>query len=222
MEQVAISCSRGSSWHKGQTCVSCFGRQVLYSWATWERNCQAAFNTAVSFCFSFIPHACQHLVVSVFQILAILIGVQWYLIVSVCISLMTRCEAYFHMLICHLYIIWRREGQPPAVFLPGESQGQRSLVGYSPWGCKELDRTEWLTHTDTHTHTHTHHIWWGLEFFGPFFSWPVCFFTAEFRNILCIFLATSLLSDTSFTNIFSQRCNIFVCVCVLLGYITKL
>ena len=28
------------------------------------------------------------------------------------------------------------------VFLPGESRGQRSLVGYSPWGCKELDATE--------------------------------------------------------------------------------
>ena len=32
------------------------------------------------------------------------------------------------------------------VFLPGESQGQRSLVGYSPWGCKESDMTERLTH----------------------------------------------------------------------------
>ena len=28
--------------------------------------------------------------------------------------------------------------------LPGKSQGRRSLVGYSPWGCKELDTTEWL------------------------------------------------------------------------------
>ena len=27
------------------------------------------------------------------------------------------------------------------VFLPGKSHGQRSLVGYSPWGCKELDTT---------------------------------------------------------------------------------
>ena len=26
--------------------------------------------------------------------------------------------------------------------LPGDSYGQRSLVGYSPWGCKELDTTE--------------------------------------------------------------------------------
>ena len=32
--------------------------------------------------------------------------------------------------------------QPTPVFLPGESHGQRSLAGYSPWGCKELDTTE--------------------------------------------------------------------------------
>ena len=37
----------------------------------------------------------------------------------------------------------------PPVFLPGEFQGQRSLAGYGPWGCKELDTTERLT--DTHT-----------------------------------------------------------------------
>ena len=28
------------------------------------------------------------------------------------------------------------------VFLPGESRGQRGLVGCSPWGCKEADTTE--------------------------------------------------------------------------------
>ena len=32
----------------------------------------------------------------------------------------------------------RRAWQPTPAFLPGESHGQRSLVGYSPWGCKEL------------------------------------------------------------------------------------
>ena len=31
---------------------------------------------------------------------------------------------------------WRRKWQPTPVFLPGESRGQRSLVGYSPWGHK--------------------------------------------------------------------------------------
>ena len=41
---------------------------------------------------------------------------------------------------------WRRERQPTPVFLPGEFHEQRSLVGYSPWGCKESDTTERLTH----------------------------------------------------------------------------
>ena len=31
----------------------------------------------------------------------------------------------------------RREWQPTLVFLPGKSHGQRSLVGYSPWGCRD-------------------------------------------------------------------------------------
>ena len=41
-------------------------------------------------------------------------------------------------------IPWRRKWQPNSVFLPGEFHGQRSLVGYSPWGCKESDMTERL------------------------------------------------------------------------------
>ena len=42
-------------------------------------------------------------------------------------------------------ISWRKEWQPTPVFLPGEFHGQGSLAGYSPWGHKELDMTEWLT-----------------------------------------------------------------------------
>ena len=42
-------------------------------------------------------------------------------------------------------IPWRRAWQPTLVFLPEESHGQRSLVGYSPWDCKESDTTEQLT-----------------------------------------------------------------------------
>ena len=41
-------------------------------------------------------------------------------------------------------IPWRRKWQPTPVFLPGESHGGRSLVGYSPWGRKESDTTERL------------------------------------------------------------------------------
>ena len=40
---------------------------------------------------------------------------------------------------------WRREWQPIPVFLPGEFHGQRSPVGYSPWGRKESDMTEQQT-----------------------------------------------------------------------------
>ena len=39
-------------------------------------------------------------------------------------------------------IPWRRKRQPTSVFLPGKSQGQRSLEGYSLWGHKESDTTE--------------------------------------------------------------------------------
>ena len=39
-------------------------------------------------------------------------------------------------------IPWKRAWQPTPVFLPGEFHGRRSLVGYSPWCCKESDTTE--------------------------------------------------------------------------------
>ena len=48
--------------------------------------------------------------------------------------------------LCHLWVFthgyWRRQWQPTPVLLPGKSHGQRSLVGCSPWGCKESDTTE--------------------------------------------------------------------------------
>ena len=40
------------------------------------------------------------------------------------------------------FMRWRKKWQPTPVFLPGESHGRRSLVGCSPWGCKESDTTE--------------------------------------------------------------------------------
>ena len=42
-------------------------------------------------------------------------------------------------------IPWRREWQPTPVFLSGEFHGQRSLAGYSAWGCQESDTTEQLS-----------------------------------------------------------------------------
>ena len=52
-------------------------------------------------------------------------------------------------------IPWKTERLPIPVFWSGEFHGL-----YSPWGCKELDMTEWLSLHFTHTHTRTHtHIY---------------------------------------------------------------
>ena len=63
-------------------------------------------------------------------------------------------------------IPWSRKWQPTPVFLPGKLHGQRSLVVYSPWGCKELHMTECA-----HTHTFTHiHIYGKVTFLGFWFN----------------------------------------------------
>ena len=62
---------------------------------------------------------------------------------------------------------WSRKWLSTSVFLPGKFHGQRSLVGYSPWSCKEFNVAEHThTHTHTHTYTHTHtNITWYMGLF---------------------------------------------------------
>ena len=50
-------------------------------------------------------------------------------------------------------IPWSRKWQCCPIYLPEKFHGQRNLAGYSPWGHKQSDTTEWLS---THTHKHTH------------------------------------------------------------------
>ena len=45
-------------------------------------------------------------------------------------------------LLLFTFMHWRRKWQPTPVFLPWESQGQRSLVGCRLWGCTESNTTE--------------------------------------------------------------------------------
>ena len=47
---------------------------------------------------------------------------------------------------------WKRVWQLTPVFLPGESHGQRSLIGYGPWGHEESDTTEQLSIACIHTY----------------------------------------------------------------------
>ena len=61
-------------------------------------------------------------------------------------------------------ILWRRAWQPTPVSLPGESHGQRSLMGYSSWGCKESDKAERTEQPCTHAHAVCQTIFQALGF----------------------------------------------------------
>ena len=92
----------------------------------------------------------------------------------------TYCISYIkinweksHIVICHLSqlniyllcsLIWWLNWKSTPVFLPGEFQGQRILVGCSPWCCKELDMTEQLTFSLFFSFS-------CMSMFAPFFLW---------------------------------------------------
>ena len=65
-------------------------------------------------------------------------------------------------------IPWSRKWQPTPVFLPGKPHRQSSGVGYSPWGCKESDTTEWLSTHTTYSILTDYLCSWSSYF--PFFS----------------------------------------------------
>ena len=72
-----------------------------------------------------------------------------YICMCVCICIPHFPYPFIHNwhLNCFHVLAWIRKWQPISIFLPGESHGQRSLADYSPWGHKEVDTTEQLTHT---------------------------------------------------------------------------
>ena len=111
LEWVFISSSRGSSQPRDRTRISCIGRWI-FTTEPLSREAQKY----ISFYFeSFFPDRS--------------VGKE-----SSCNA---RDTNEFNPWIKK--IPWRREWQPTPVFLPGKPHGQRSLVGYSPWGCKESD-----------------------------------------------------------------------------------
>ena len=78
-------------------------------------------------------------------------------------------------------IPWRRKWQLTPGFWPGKSHGQRSLVGYSPWGCKKSDMTEQLNHC--------HHLilyeWLVLDSFCSFIYLIYIFWVPTVCQALC-------------------------------------
>ena len=63
-------------------------------------------------------------------------------------------------------ILWRRKWIPTPVFLPENSNGQRSLVAFSLWGCKRV-RHDWVYTLDIYLSPDP-----PVLYFIPFFPWP--------------------------------------------------
>ena len=89
---------------------------------------------------------------------------------------------------------WRREQLPTPVFWPGESDGQRSLASYSPWGRQESDTNEGLTvsvyiHISPYVHTlFICHL--GIVFHLPIILWYICIFLFGRTMLLTITMKT--------------------------------
>ena len=63
-----------------------------------------------------------------------------------CCSIWTGCRHATSFSTSQGWCYWIKTWQPTPVSLPGKFHGQSSLVGYSPWGHKELDMTEATEH----------------------------------------------------------------------------
>ena len=110
------------------------GRPNIYQYITWRRTYLGHFPI-----FSHVK--LNDLIISFWCLIGIHYGLPWWLS-----SKESTCQCRRHRFDPWVgKIPWRRKWQPTPVFLPGESHGQRSLGGYSPWGHKELDMTEQLT-----------------------------------------------------------------------------
>ena len=83
-------------------------------------------------------------------------------------------------------IPWRRKWQPTPVFLPGKSHWQRSLVGHSPWGHKELDMTYWLSsHDPLSTSVDPPNNTGGAGLQLWLFAWSICMHKQWSSEVKC-------------------------------------
>ena len=73
---------------------------------------------------------------------------------SVSVPICSRFSTSILPLILSSLYSWRKKWQPTPVFLPGETHGQRSLAGYSPWGCRESDMIDQLSLTPSLSSLH--------------------------------------------------------------------
>ena len=109
-------------------------------------------------------------------------------------------------------IPWRRKWRLTPVFLPGKFNGQRSLVGYSPWGRKELDMTK-------HTVIHLLSSFQNSGSVASSSLLPVLLSLVPFKTISLLSLWCDLRREPMETWVFnlpsasiSYYCYLFVCL----------
>ena len=100
----------------------------------------------------------------------------------------------------------------------GNLMDRRSLVGYSPWGCKELDITEWLSmHTSTYQYIYlSYFTTYHLSIFIYLFYWDNiqhcvslgCTMCWSDQFIYCNMIATVVLASTL---VMTHNCHFFFC-----------
>ena len=150
LEWVAISFSKGSSWPRDWTWVSPIAGRCFTIWATREAHDNFCMITPSSLWTS--PYSLQEenklVLIKSFNVsLEIIQCFPAGLEGSVCLQWRKpRFNPWDGK------IPWRRKWKPTPVHLPGKSHGWRSLVGYSPWGHKELDMTEQIHFTRNYSH----------------------------------------------------------------------
>ena len=87
-------------------------------------------------------------------------------------------------------IPWRREWLPTPVFLSGKFHGQRTLVGHSPWGCKESNMSEYVLYVNLNSQ------------FVPLVPFPPVS-TCLFSISVSLFIPWKIVSSISFFYYFS-------------------
>ena len=133
LEWVATSFSRGSSQPRDQTQVSCTAGRFFTIWPTREA-CLAHCRVSNNFCRMNVKAHEYHY-----------IGFP-----GGAVGKESTCQCRRCGFDCWVgKIPWRRKWLPTPVFLPAKSHGQRSLAGYSPWGCKILGHDWACAHSIT-------------------------------------------------------------------------
>ena len=137
LEWVTIFFSRGSSWPRDWTCVSCIGRKIIYCWATKEAQDIKSqpwlyevghiwpLSTSAAPVLSSEPNV--HQVCSQPKCCSCY---TWAIPLSLPVPSIQPSPLEWHI----LSLQRRRQLHPTPVLLPGKSHGRRSLVGCKPWG----------------------------------------------------------------------------------------